>query len=159
MDGGGQRRGSTRYGARYIGGWMAREAMEDGWNKQRVGLELGGKISLTRGAWEMWCKVRLARKCNPLRRWPFHTTRPLAASSFGRLGTFVGLLLGYSNCRSPLLLKLRVQKRTTLDVQRRYYQSHSFGCSRRVPSLGHCFSAILDTARCLLSAPSRSDML
>lgn len=102
---------------------------------------VGGKISLTRGAWEMWCKVRLARKCNPLRRWPFHTTRPLAASSFGRLGTFVGLLLGYSNCRSPLLLKLRVQKRTTLDVQRRYYQSHSFGCSRRVPSLGHCFSA------------------
>lgn len=37
MEEGSQRRGSTRYGACYIGNWMAREAMEDGWNKQRVG--------------------------------------------------------------------------------------------------------------------------
>lgn len=36
---GGQRRGSTGDRARYIGDRMAREAMEDGWNKQIVGLE------------------------------------------------------------------------------------------------------------------------
>ena len=48
--------------------WLKKRWKVDGTNRLsgwRVGI--GGEISLTQGAWELWKKVRLARKCNPLR--------------------------------------------------------------------------------------------